>query len=131
MAVHHQRSAIYAIILAAMLSFTSRYAAQTAVHALKIIHSFQGGTRDGSAPMAGIVVGSGGVLYGTTNGGGSSNLGTVFALKPPAASGATWTESVIHSFKGEDGGRSCDHPGTRKRRSALRRHRTRRRYNCL
>jgi len=103
MAPNHPHFTNYAIILAAILSFTGRAAAQSAAPGLKIIHSFQGGSKDGSQPMAGVVPGSGGVLYGTTTGGGPSNLGTVFALKPPAASDDDWTEKVIYSFSGDDG----------------------------
>jgi uncharacterized repeat protein (TIGR03803 family) len=29
--------------------------------------------------------------------------GTVFKLKPPGATGGTWTETVLHSFTGTDG----------------------------
>jgi len=55
---------------------------------------------DGSNPVAGVVIGSGGVLYGTTAAGGTSNAGTVFSLTPPASPGGAWTENVLHSFTG-------------------------------
>ncbi len=45
-----------------------------------------------------------GALYGTTqNGGGSAGSGTVFQLAPPATSGGAWTETVLHSFTGQNG----------------------------
>jgi len=43
-----------------------------------------------------------GVLYGVGSGGGRG-YGAVFSLTPPTAPGSTWTESVIHSFTGNDG----------------------------
>jgi hypothetical protein len=50
----------------------------------------------------GLVVGSGGVLYGTTYYGGS--VGQVYSLTPPATSGAPWTYTVLYSFtNGNDG----------------------------
>ena len=61
------------------------------------------GQPDGGDPLASLVIGSGGVLYGTTNSGGTSNLGTVFSLTPPASPGAAWTETVLHDFTGSDG----------------------------
>jgi uncharacterized repeat protein (TIGR03803 family) len=60
-----------------------------------VLYSFTGGT-DGANP-AGVVVGIGGALYGTTTYGGASNLGTVFELTPGSARGA-WTEIVIYNF---------------------------------
>jgi uncharacterized repeat protein (TIGR03803 family) len=46
-----------------------------------------------------------GALYGTTEGGGgSSNCGTVFKLKPPAAGETQWTEKVLYSFAGTGDG---------------------------
>jgi len=46
-----------------------------------------------------------GLLYGTTDGGGDLQEGTVFQLTPPAQRDAFWTESVLFSFSGgEDGG---------------------------
>ena len=42
-----------------------------------VLHRFTGS--DGASPYAGVVIG-GGVLYGTTNFGGSTNDGTVFSL---------------------------------------------------
>jgi uncharacterized repeat protein (TIGR03803 family) len=46
-----------------------------------------------------------GALYGTTDGGGSLQEGTVFRLVPPSQSGALWSESVLYNFSGgSDGG---------------------------
>ena len=69
-----------------------------------ILHSFAGGSH-GATPTAGVAIGRGGVLFGTTNSGGSSNEGTVFALSPPATPGGTWADRILHSFTGgSDGG---------------------------
>jgi len=52
-----------------------------------------------------VVIGPGGVLYGTTHEGGASNAGIVFSLRPPATEGGAWTETVLHTFTGgNDGG---------------------------
>jgi len=68
-----------------------------------ILHSFSGQNGDGADPIAGLVLGGGGELYGATSGGGSFGKGAVFQLTPPAAAGAAWTETVLHSFDGTDG----------------------------
>jgi uncharacterized repeat protein (TIGR03803 family) len=74
---------------------------------LTSIHNFSAGN-DGSNPYGGVIVGPGGVLYGTTHNGGSppvgeypcfyplpqGGCGTVFSLTPPAVSGGVWTETV-------------------------------------
>jgi uncharacterized repeat protein (TIGR03803 family) len=81
-----------------------------------VLYSFQGGS-DGSWPQAGVVVGSGGVLYGTTVTGGTGacddltgvGCGTVYSLTPPASPGGSWTEAVIYSFQGgSDGANPAD-----------------------
>jgi uncharacterized repeat protein (TIGR03803 family) len=59
-------------------------------------YSFQGGN-DGIAPTSGVVISSGGVIYGTTSTGGTGNSGTVFSLIPPKGGGA-WAEAVLYSF---------------------------------
>jgi uncharacterized repeat protein (TIGR03803 family) len=67
----------------------------------KVLWSFGTGT-DGFNPQAGLTFDGAGNLYGTTNGGGTYNHGTVFELMP--AGGGNWTESVAHSFgNGTDG----------------------------
>ncbi len=61
---------------------------------------------------AGLVVGSGGVIYGTTEFGGSFNgyqcgttpCGTVFSLTPPSSPGAAWTKTTIYDFQGNSDG---------------------------
>jgi uncharacterized repeat protein (TIGR03803 family) len=58
------------------------------------IYSFSG--PDGAAPAAGVVFDDSGNLYGTTQGGGAYNSGTVFELTPSLQ--GQWTESVIYSF---------------------------------
>jgi len=63
----------------------------------KILHDFAG-YGDGATPESGVTLSAAGALYGTTDAGGSMNLGTVYAMTPPASPGGSWTETVIHSF---------------------------------
>jgi len=63
-----------------------------------VIHQFKGG-KDGAAPgTIRLVFDATGNLYGTTTQGGTHGYGNVFRLKPN--SDGTWTESVLHQFKG-------------------------------
>jgi uncharacterized repeat protein (TIGR03803 family) len=63
-----------------------------------VLHNFSGGA-DGEGPMAAVVRGTAGNLYGTTLLGGSSNYGTVYKLD------ANGTETVLWTFDGKtDGG---------------------------
>jgi hypothetical protein len=66
------------------------------------LHNFGSTSADGTEPRAGVVIGSGGVLYGTTFTGGLLAAGTVFSLTPPASSGGSWTETVLCNFGGSD-----------------------------
>jgi uncharacterized repeat protein (TIGR03803 family) len=52
--------------------------------------------RDGEGPYAGLIVDAKGNLYGTTEGGGVYNGGTVFKVKHMPD--GTWQERVLHSF---------------------------------
>jgi uncharacterized repeat protein (TIGR03803 family) len=64
----------------------------------EILHSFTGGS-DGSSPYTErLVLDALGNLYGTTIGGGASQLGTVFRLSRNAA--GAWREVVLYSFNG-------------------------------
>jgi uncharacterized repeat protein (TIGR03803 family) len=70
------------------------------------LYSFKAGS-DGTGPGFGtLAIAADCALFGTTEGGG--NFGVAFELRPTAntcpTSGATWTESVVHSFgSGSDG----------------------------
>ncbi len=57
---------------------------------------------NGASPYGGLVFDRSGAVYGTTNTGGTSNLGVVFKLTPPVG-GGSWTGAVLHSFSGADG----------------------------
>jgi uncharacterized repeat protein (TIGR03803 family) len=71
----------------------------------KILHSFTGGN-DGAQPWdSQLIFDSAGHLYGTTEGGGANDYGTVFELTRTSSSGA-WTEKVIYSFTSAVGGSS-------------------------
>lgn len=65
-----------------------------------ILYNFGGllGGNDGSQPAAALFQGADGVLYGTTEAGGSNNMGTVFKL---GADGSTY--QILHHFMGTPG----------------------------
>lgn len=69
------------------------YALNPATGAEWVLHAFQGGS-DGATPGASLVS-LGGLLYGTTRGGGAFGHGTVFSVDP-----LTGAERVLHSFTG-------------------------------
>jgi uncharacterized repeat protein (TIGR03803 family) len=75
-----------------------------------VLHSFchvNGCAGDGIQPMAGLILGAGGSLYGTTYFGGASSkhcefgCGIAFQLTPGA--NGKWSEKVLHSFNGDNG----------------------------
>jgi uncharacterized repeat protein (TIGR03803 family) len=90
-------------LLTALQVFIVSTSAQEASPTLTTLHGF-GGSPDGANPCARVVIGPGGVLYGTTAYGGSSGNGTVFSLAPPATPGGSWTEAVLYSFRGGSDG---------------------------
>lgn len=72
---------------------------------LKTIYSFCSSDSDcsnGSGPSGGLVMDAAGNLYGTTLGGGGTGWGVVFKLTPNADK-SVWTETVLHSFSGQNG----------------------------
>ena len=69
-----------------------------------ILHIFAGLPNDGAVPTARLAIDSTGVLYGTTQQGGTrSNAGIAFRLAPTAAAGAPWTYNVLFDFSGQNG----------------------------
>ena len=67
-----------------------------------LLYAFNEETGDGAQPMAGVLVGRGGVLYGTTTHGGGG-WGTVFALTPAELSGGPMKEIILYSCTGTNG----------------------------
>jgi uncharacterized repeat protein (TIGR03803 family) len=65
-----------------------------------VLHIFQGGPNDGRWPESPVLFDQAGNLYGTTLGGGTSDLGTVYQMSPVRNG---WTEALLHSFTGQDG----------------------------
>jgi len=63
----------------------------------KILHSFNANGTDGYYPFSGLVMDKNGNLYGTTSQGGTYGDGTVFEIS------ATGTETILHSFDGNEG----------------------------
>ncbi|MBU2830279.1 choice-of-anchor tandem repeat GloVer-containing protein, partial [Acidithiobacillus ferriphilus] len=69
-------------------------------------YSFGGNDgNDGDQPNGGLVMAASGNLYGTTIGGGTDNLGTVFKITPSGV------ESVLYSFGGGYDGSSSPNGG--------------------
>jgi uncharacterized repeat protein (TIGR03803 family) len=62
---------------------------------------------DAANPQAGLAIDPQGNLYGTSYGGGTSNVGSVFRLTPPAQDQGKWSEEILASF----GGTTIPFPG--------------------
>jgi uncharacterized repeat protein (TIGR03803 family) len=107
MFIRRRAFAIYGTFLTALLVFSGSTAAQTPPAVLTPLYSFAGGS-DGADPSAPVVLGRGGVLYGTTNFRGTANHGTVFSLTPPAAPGHSWTLTTLYAFAGGSDGADPD-----------------------
>jgi uncharacterized repeat protein (TIGR03803 family) len=63
----------------------------------KVLYSFTGGADGGNPTYSYVMFDSVGNLYGTAAGGGAYGYGVAFELSPV---GASWTETVLHSFAG-------------------------------
>ncbi len=70
----------------------------------QVIHSFNPKNgHDGASPLSSLVFDGTGNLYGTTNGGGTSEFyGTVFQLT--LGTNGEWKETILHSFTGASDG---------------------------
>jgi uncharacterized repeat protein (TIGR03803 family) len=64
----------------------------------RVLHSFNTTGSNGEVPYSSLIFDTAGNLYGTTQGGGDGNEGTVFELMPRTGGG--WTEKVLHRFQG-------------------------------
>jgi uncharacterized repeat protein (TIGR03803 family) len=96
-------SALATSLLLTISFAQAQQSATTQVVTEKVLYSFVGGA-DGSRPIAGLIFDTSGALYGTTEFGGSSALGTVFKLTPPAKGQTQWTQTVLHGFAGGSDG---------------------------
>jgi hypothetical protein len=91
--------------LSILLALTIVPSASQASQGLRTLHTFAGPPTDGAGPLGGMVR-KDGVIYGTTESGGSGTgcgslgCGTVYALSPPASSGEPWTEHLLYNFGG-------------------------------
>ena len=63
-----------------------------------VLYNFTGGI-DGR-PGSPLVIGGAGVLYSTTETGGTSSFGAVYSLAPPATPGDSWIYDVLWNFTG-------------------------------
>ena len=70
---------------------------------VEIAYFFAGPKTDGANPVGGLIQGSDNAFYGTTNNGGSNDLGTVYKI---TLLGGVVAESPIYHFTGPDG----EHP---------------------
>lgn len=65
----------------------------------QVLYSFTG-SADGAKPVAALVQGADGTLYGTTSAGGPAGAGTVFSLTRPTGTATSWGFTLLYSFTG-------------------------------
>jgi uncharacterized repeat protein (TIGR03803 family) len=81
------------VICAFVLGLAAVATPHSHAQTFSVIHNFTGGS-DGGNPLAGFTIDGAGYLYGTTNAGGASGVGTVFKVTGKGK------EIVLHSFTG-------------------------------
>jgi uncharacterized repeat protein (TIGR03803 family) len=64
-----------------------------------VLYSFTG-QPEGPDAIAGVAVDSVGNVYGTTEYGGASDMGSVYKIIPPSQPGGAWTYTTLHNFQG-------------------------------
>jgi hypothetical protein len=64
---------------------------------VEVLYNFDG-LAPGGFPEGGVVLGSGGVLYGTTGFGGIFHNGTVYSLTPPGSGSVAWSYALLYGF---------------------------------
>ena len=84
-------------IFCATFLFCIATAIASPAQTLTTLHNFAGEPDDGKDPYAGLVQGSDGNFYGTTQNGGTNNKGTVFQIT------SNGTLTILQSFAGSDG----------------------------
>jgi len=62
-----------------------------------VLHKFRG-QPDGAVPVCSLTISPSGELFGTTEEGGTHNMGTVFGMRPPQNPGGPWKERVFYNF---------------------------------
>jgi uncharacterized repeat protein (TIGR03803 family) len=72
---------------------------------LAVLHPFAGPPNDGSSPLKTLVRDAAGNIYGTTDEGGTYNVGTAFKITPALV------ESVLHSFDNKSADGTYPAPG--------------------
>ncbi len=68
-----------------------------------VLYRFNTQSGDGTEPIAGLLAGLGGELYGATWKGGTWGRGVLFKLTPPGRPGDSWIETTLYSFTGQAG----------------------------
>lgn len=97
------RRLILGLVAAAVagVAFSAIPVAEAQVFSSAALHQFAGAPNDGFGPTGTLIADSSGNLYGTTQTGGTSNLGTVFEL---VSSSGTYQEKILYNFTGSPDG---------------------------
>jgi hypothetical protein len=74
-------------------------AGSTTHYAYRLLHLFGGyQSGDGADPVGGLVLGTGGILYGVTHTGGSGDVGSVYEMVPTSSTTGVWPEYPLYDF---------------------------------
>ncbi len=75
------------------------FSIDTVTNAVVVLHNFKGGSTDGANSQSQLLLGSDGMLYGTTYYGGVYGNGTIFKVDPTKTDTPSPNVTVLHSFQ--------------------------------